>query len=95
MYSSLKKTAGFTIFLAILHFAAAVVCTLYLDSMDGLTPSMLIAFNAFLYTGAVALLIIGFYLWNLYSDLAAHEDSNYNDISSLRHRVEVLEKAKQ
>ena len=94
MYSSLRKIAGCTILLGVFNFAAAVVCTLYFAAMTELTPSMLIAFNAFLYTCAVALLVIGFYLWTLHSDLAAHEDSNYNDISSLRHRVEVLEKSK-
>ena len=92
MYSSLKKISGFTIFLGFLNLAAAVVCNLYLAAMDELTPSMLIAFNAFLYTCAVSVLVIGFYLWALYSDLAGHEDSNFNDISSLRHRLEALEK---
>ena len=95
MYSSLRKIAGVTILLGVLNLTAAVVLTLYFAAMSELGPSMIIALNAFLYTGAIALLVIGFYLWALYSDLAGHEDSNFNDLSSLRHRVELLEKHHQ
>ena len=94
MYSSLRKIAGFTILLGILNLTAAIVCTLYFAAMPELGPSMVIALNALNYSCAIALLVIGFYLWTLHSDLAAHEDSNFSDLSTIRHRIDKLEKAK-
>ena len=92
MYSSLKTISAVTIILGILNTVASIVGWLFLSSMDALTPNMLIAFSALMFTGSIAFLLIGFYLWNLYSNITDHENSNYDDIASLRRRVEALEK---
>ena len=92
MYSSLKLVAGTSVVISFLNAVAGILCLLFLLPLEEVSYTMAIAFGAFMFSTAVIFLILSFYLFSLYTDLSAHEDSNFQDISALRKRIENVEK---
>ena len=92
MYSSLKTVAGFSVVISLINAIAAILTLMFLAPLEDMTYTMLIAIGAFLFSTSVVFLLFSFFLFGLHADLSAHEDSNYEDISSVRKRVEKLEK---
>ena len=92
MYSSLKTVAVFSVILSVVNAIAAVLTIMFLIPIEGIGYTSLLAIGAFLGSTSLLFLVLSFFLFSLYADLSAHEDSNYDDLSSLRKRVDDLEK---
>ena len=92
MYSSLKTVAVFSVIISALNAVSAVLTLMFLAPLEVFSYTALIAIGAFLGLTPLLFLILAFFLFSLHADLSAHEDSNYDDLSSLRKRVEKLEK---
>lgn len=92
MYSSLKTVAVFSVILSVVNALGAVLTVMFLAPIEAISYTSLLAIGAFLGSTSLLFLVLSFFLFSLYADLSAHEDSNYDDLSSLRKRVDDLEK---
>ena len=92
MFSNLKKVSAICIVFSIICAVAAILCIMLLapeEYMDGILMTCIIAFTG---CSVIISLFLSFTLWNLASELNIHTDSNYEDISNLKKRVDQLEK---
>ena len=92
MFSFLKKYSAVCIILSVVCSVAAVLCLMMIATIEGVDRIMMICAAAFVGSLAVIALILSFTLWGLANELSFHVDSNLDDISKLKKRIEALEK---
>ena len=92
MFSFLKKFSAISIVFSVICAVAAVVCLMLLAPNEFVDNTLLICVGAFTCSISVVALILSAVLWNLSTELSVHVDSNLNDISKLKKRVDELEK---
>ena len=92
MYSSLKFVAGASVVFSVINAVAGILSLMFLLPLEEIDYTMVIAMGGFMLSTSLIFLVLSFYLFSLYSDLSAHEESNFQDLSTLRKRLENIEK---
>ena len=92
MFSFLKKFSAICIILSVICAVATVLCLMLIAPSEYVDPTLLICISTFSGCVSVIALILSITLWNLATELSIYADSNFDDISKLKHRVEFLEK---
>ena len=92
MYSSLKTISGFIIVLAVINAISAVIVGMIIGPLPNMEVAMFTAIVALMASSALALIVIGVALWNLHGDIDANIASTSDSISSMKKRIEALEK---